>query len=316
MPIALALAITALVGAALQTSNFTPPGQLIDVGGRRIHLYCTGAGNPTVVFVPGAASFSIDFALVQTPLSRTTRVCAFDRAGYAWSDPFKVDDAEQVVRDLRTALANAGEPSPWLLVGQSLGSRHVRLFHARYPSEVAAIVLIDGEHEDGLFVGVNGKPVPISSLTEKEFAAATPPASPPPQAVPEPRLEPAYERLPESLQQMHLWLLTRFFEAMRSATAAEVDAFRRAEHEALVTLHRIDSAPRPLGNLPLVVLSRGANSSPLHQRLQTALAELSSNSKHIVVPGADHELHLFRPDVVVAGILDAIKAYEQQRSAR
>jgi pimeloyl-ACP methyl ester carboxylesterase len=288
---------------------FPPPGRLIDIGGHKLHLNCTGTGGPTVILIPGASSFSIDFALVQPPLARSNRVCSFDRAGHGWSDSFGViDDAEQVVRDLRALLTRARERGPYVLVGQSMGSRFARLYYARYRSDVAGLVLVDGEHEDGLFVLADGKPAAISSLSAAQFAAANPPASAPPQQVPEPTLDPAYRRLPEQLQQIHLWLLTGFFDAMRSSSAADVEAFRKANHAALVTLHQIDAAARPLGDTPLIVLSAGLNDGSLHRRLQADLARMSTNSKLIVVDGSDHEIHLFRPDVVISAVGDVVRA--------
>jgi len=244
---------------------FPPPGKLIDIGGgHRIRLNCSGKGAPTVILIPGASSFSIDFALVQPALARSARVCAFDRASHGWSDSFGVaDDAEQVVRDLRDVLSKARERGPYLLVGQSMGSRFARLYYARHASDVAGMVLADGEHEDGLFVLADGKPAPISSLSDAQFAAANPPASAPPQQVPEAKLDPAYRNLPEKLQQVHVWLLMRFFDNMRGASAADVDAFRKANHAALVTLHQIDAAEHPLGDVPLIVLSAGKNDSNL-----------------------------------------------------
>jgi pimeloyl-ACP methyl ester carboxylesterase len=176
MKLAAGLSVAILLTASLHAADsFPPPGKLIDIGGHKLHLNCTGKGSPTVVLIPGASSFSIDFASVQPELARSNRVCSYDRAGYAWSDRFGVvDDAEQVVRDLRAVLTKASERRSYLLVGQSLGSRYARLYYARYASDVSGMVLIDGEHEDGLFVGVNGKPVAISSLSDAEFAAAPP----------------------------------------------------------------------------------------------------------------------------------------------
>jgi pimeloyl-ACP methyl ester carboxylesterase len=302
------LVVSFFTAAVVAADVYPPPGKLVDVGGHKIHLNCTGKGAPTVVLVAGASSFSIDFALVQPTLSRHSRVCAIDRAGYGWSDRAGVDDAEQVVRDLHAVLARTKERRPFVLVGQSLGSRYVRLYHARYSSDVGGMVLIDGEHEDGLFIGVNGKPVAISSLSDEEFAAVTAPASGPPQQVPEPRLDPAYRKLPDRLQAEHMWLLTRFFDGMRASSAAEVDAFQKANHAALVTLHQIDTDPHPLKDLPLFVLSRGVNNSALQQRLQNDLARLSTNSKHLVVADSDHEIHLFRPDVTIDSIGEVVRA--------
>jgi pimeloyl-ACP methyl ester carboxylesterase len=309
-PAATLLLAFLLATPAHAADSFPPPGKLIDIGGsHKIHLNCTGKGSPTVILIPGASSFSIDFALVQPAIARSVRVCGFDRASHGWSDSFGVaDDAEQVVRDLRDALSKARERGPYLLVGQSLGSRFARLYYARHASDVAGIVLVDGEHEDGLFVLADGKPAPISSLSDAQFVTANPPASAPPQQVPEARLDPAYRKLPQRLQQVHLWLLMRFLDSMRSASAVDVDAFRKANHAALVTLHQIDAAEHPLGDVPLIVLSAGLNDGNLHRRLQADLARMSTNSRLIVVDDSDHEIHLFRPDVVIRAVDDVARA--------
>jgi pimeloyl-ACP methyl ester carboxylesterase len=64
----------------------SPPGQLVDIGGFRLHLHCVGRGTPTIVLIPGAGDYSFDWALIQPALSKETRTCSYDRAGYAWSD--------------------------------------------------------------------------------------------------------------------------------------------------------------------------------------------------------------------------------------
>jgi hypothetical protein len=59
---------------------YAKPGQLVDIGGRRINLYCTGAGGPTVVLMAGIASWSPVWYKTQSVIAQKTRVCAFDRA--------------------------------------------------------------------------------------------------------------------------------------------------------------------------------------------------------------------------------------------
>src|SRR5215813_6626592 len=92
------------------------PGKLVDVGGRKLHLYCAGpssgqqASSPTVVLIAGGGAFSVDWALVQPKVAQDTRVCSYDRAGLAWSDPGPADETvEQTLSDLHTLLKNAGE---------------------------------------------------------------------------------------------------------------------------------------------------------------------------------------------------------------
>lgn len=175
--ITMALGITPPVSAQVPP----PPGTMVDVGGHKLHLNCPGAGSPTVILEAGASSFSIDWALVQPAVSRTNRVCSYDRAGYGWSEPGPYDfRGADAVSGLRAALAALGEKPPFLLVGQSMGGRFVRLFAREHPTEVVGMVLVDAEHEDGLFIGVGGKPVAIASLSDADFDVANQPPSGPP----------------------------------------------------------------------------------------------------------------------------------------
>src|SRR5215472_9276359 len=100
------------------SKGYSPPGRLIDIGGRKLHLYCTGNGSPTVILMAGGGAFSIDWALVQPKIADRTRVCSYDRAKLAWSDPGPADETvEQTITDLHMLLQAAGEKRPFLLVG-------------------------------------------------------------------------------------------------------------------------------------------------------------------------------------------------------
>ena len=89
----MALLALLVAGAAYQHSMSTrdrdalpPPGRLVEVGGKVLHLHCTGSGDPTVVLEAGNLAYSATWAWVQEPLARVTRVCSYDRAGLAWSE--------------------------------------------------------------------------------------------------------------------------------------------------------------------------------------------------------------------------------------
>src|SRR5215470_9838939 len=104
-----------------------PTGRLIDVGGHRLHVNCTGAGRPTVVVENGLGDFSFDWALVQRRVEQFTRICTYDRAGYAWSEPGpKPRTFVQINLELRDALTTLGEAGPFVLVGHSFGGPVVR----------------------------------------------------------------------------------------------------------------------------------------------------------------------------------------------
>lgn len=154
VPVVLAAsgAIYQLITSAIDRRAYPPPGQLVDVGGYRLHLFCTGiqiGGSPTVVLdasFPGTVS---TWAWVQPDVARATRVCAYDRAGLGWSDRgLEPRDAVHHAQELHTLLQNAGIPGPYVLVGHSLGGLSVRLYADRYPDEVAGMVLIEGTNPD------------------------------------------------------------------------------------------------------------------------------------------------------------------------
>ncbi|MEM9655671.1 MAG: alpha/beta hydrolase, partial [Actinomycetota bacterium] len=150
------VALVALAGMTYQAAassiddrNHPAPGVLVDVGGHRLHLWCTGSGTPTVVLESGLGGFSHDWSHLQPDIAVQTRVCSYDRAGYGWSEdadsPLR---SAEVATGLQRLLSNAGEEGPFVLVGHSLGGLHVRSFARQYPDEVAAIVLVDSSHEN------------------------------------------------------------------------------------------------------------------------------------------------------------------------
>ena len=303
-----ALLLAAVVSIAAQAIDHRPPGRLVDVGGRSLHVHCTGYGSPTVVLEAGASSFAIDWALVQPVVAETHRVCSYDRAGHGWSNPRPIPagdytvSIDPVARDLEAALAAAGERPPYVLVGASRGSIFVRLFQNAFPEQVMGIVLVDGAHENGLFILRDGNPVQIASLSAREYMAAVSPFGSPSRGR-EARLQAPHRRLSAELQEVRLWLEARFLRAIESATARDIEAFHIEQHHALSTLHRIDtSGAHPLGDLPLVVLARGEGNNDRRMAFQVDLARLSRNSRLTVVEDSGHEIHLFRPDMVVAAI--------------
>jgi pimeloyl-ACP methyl ester carboxylesterase len=120
------------------------PGLLVNVNGIKMHIYCMGEGSPTIILDHAGGGSSMDWALIQPKLAEHTRVCAYDRAGFSWSDynPAPRTLAQQV-NELHELLKGANETGPYLLVGHSYGARVDRVFAATYPNEVAGMVLLD-----------------------------------------------------------------------------------------------------------------------------------------------------------------------------
>jgi len=76
-------------------------GNFYSIDGRLMHLYCSGAGSPTIVIEAGASANSLGWQGVQPQLAKLTRVCTYDRAGHGWSQPRTGRwDAKAIAREL------------------------------------------------------------------------------------------------------------------------------------------------------------------------------------------------------------------------
>lgn len=132
------------VFTARQRRLFPPPGSLIDVGGHRLHVVCAGEGTPPVLLESGIAASSLSWAAVQPKIATFTRVCAYDRAGLAWSDaPSSPRTFDRLLDELGIVIREVGFTDPAVLVGHSFGSLLVRAYGARHPERVAGLVLVD-----------------------------------------------------------------------------------------------------------------------------------------------------------------------------
>jgi len=127
---ALALSYT----SALADPAPKPLGKLVDLGGHQLHVHCSGHGSPIVVVENGLGDFSFDWVLVQSRAEMFTRICTYDRAGYAWSTPGPLPRSfDQINLELRDALRKLGEKGPYVLVGHSYGGPVMRNFALTYP---------------------------------------------------------------------------------------------------------------------------------------------------------------------------------------
>src|SRR5205823_9103794 len=161
----------ALLGAAYESVSeaadaraYPPPGQMVDVGGYRLHINCVGTGSPTVLIESGLGDWSASWSnAVQPQAGRTTRVCTYDRAGMGFSEPGPLPrTAERFADELHTLLSGAGVPGPYVLVGHSLGGLPVRVYAHKYAAEVAGVVLIESMSPSG------AKPSTSTAPTETE----------------------------------------------------------------------------------------------------------------------------------------------------
>lgn len=136
----------------LARHHLAPPydarGERIDIGDRSLYLDCRGEGSPTVVLEAGSGSDSATWSAVIEALAATTRTCAYDRAGRARSDPTDRRTLLEASTELRALLATAGEPTPFLMVGHSLGGAFIRVFAGDHRGEVVGLVMVDTFNPD------------------------------------------------------------------------------------------------------------------------------------------------------------------------
>jgi pimeloyl-ACP methyl ester carboxylesterase len=148
-------------------------GRLVDVGGRSLYLECQGSGSPTVILEAGLKRSSADWRDSQRTLARTTRTCAYDRAGDGSSvGPDRVHDAADDIRDLQQLLFSARIEPPYVLVGHSYGGLLTRLYAHRHPRDVAAVVLVDAVGQDATARQLALWPKSVRPKDRKEFASA------------------------------------------------------------------------------------------------------------------------------------------------
>ncbi len=287
----LALVILLAAGAASSQvwaapgdeNTSAPAGILVDAGGHKLHLYCTGEGSPPVILENGLGRTANDWRKIQPEVSKFAQVCSYDRAGIGWSKAGPMPrSSARFVKELRTVLQNADIPGPYVLVGHSLGGVYIRHFARLHPSEVAALVLVDGSHEDQ----VARLPAPKRSREEraKELLEKA-------EQAPEVSTDPAQH--PE-----------KHFLAVRS----EMLAFPTQSAD------EIRAAP-PLPPIPIIVLVHGKSDSPeelkIWTELQRDIASRSPHSKLIQADDAGHYIQLDDPQLVIDSIRELVEKVKE-----
>ena len=129
--------------------RYPAPGKLVDIGGLRLHINCTGTGSPAVIMEAGPNDSSVIWQLVQPEISKFARVCSYDRAGFGWSDaPNNARSSSNIAEELERLLSRAAVPGPYVLVGHDFGTLDLRVFTARHRQQVAGMVFVDSVHPD------------------------------------------------------------------------------------------------------------------------------------------------------------------------
>jgi len=293
-----ALVIVALIGLRYErrarqedAAQFHPPGKLVDVGGYRLHLYCTGSGGPTVVIEHGHRATYLDWYRVQPELAQFTRVCSYDRAGFGWSGPSPRDRTPSVMADeLHSALQAAGERPPFLIVGHSFGAMNAVMFAHKFPRETAGLILVDGSTPDSL---------PQASLRTRLW------------------LRVLQLMTPFGLPRWRGWCrggLPEIAGVKQALTCRSQNFETMLQEDSGIPAARSEiRAISSLGNIPLVVITRdpatgnNAEFEARHAQQQREMTKLSTNSRLMVAEGSGHDIPLARPDVVIEAVKSLLK---------
>jgi pimeloyl-ACP methyl ester carboxylesterase len=266
------------VREAADAQAYPMPGQLLDVGGHRLHLSCTGSGTPTVVLEPGGGEMSSNLGWIAPAVARDTRVCVYDRAGRGWSDSAgTAQDGAQIATDLHTLLQRGHVPGPYVLAGHSFGGLYVLAFAARYPDEVAGLVLVDSTAPASARSGA-ASPGDGGSYDVMGRVSALVSASA--------RL--GLSRLYGQLEHGSLPPRSRDEARASNATASHVRSTIDEYVQAAASTGQAASLD-DFADKPLVVLTAGSGSDAAHSAAQNDLATLSTNSVHRVIDGATHD---------------------------
>lgn len=287
------------VAEAADAQAYPPPGQLVDVGGYRLHINCAGSGSPTVIIEAGWEDWSTSWAAyVQPEVAKTTRICTYDRAGMGWSEVGPLPrDAAQNAKELHILLQNANIPGPYVMVGHSLGGLVVRVFAREYSSDVVGIVLIDS---------MNPKQISQSPTVQSQSESRSQPFSFKAMLarfgvarllVKLPAIAPSLG--PNQEAYYPLYIRPQSFQT----TANEGQGMPAAGEQA--------AAVKSFGDLPLIVLTARQNTMPSWQDWQSELLQLSSNSQHLFAENSGHTIQVDEPDAAVAAILKMVELVRQ-----
>jgi pimeloyl-ACP methyl ester carboxylesterase len=310
-------------GTARDRKRHPKPGELINLNGPSLHLLSRGDGSPAVIFESGLMSTVLSWTDVQPEIAKSTRAVCYDRAGLGWSDAGPSPrDADHIVKELRELLTLAQISPPFILVGHSFAGLTTRLFAARYPEEVAGLVLVDpvvpgewnpaNEHNQKRIrtgAKILRRATVLSRLGLIRFVSFLLRAGVKPIAEPLVRLlsrgapkgdgtsrSPLFWNLPPSERAMApvFWVQPKFTETI----ADQLENFPKSAAQV--------TAAENLNDVPVTVIS-AANTPADRKKAHNAIAHLSACGTHLVATRSGHWVMNDEPELVIQAIHEMIE---------
>jgi pimeloyl-ACP methyl ester carboxylesterase/protein-S-isoprenylcysteine O-methyltransferase Ste14 len=290
------------------TLEFAPPGMLVDIGGRRLHLLCIGDGDPTVIFEESGWGNAASFARARERIASRATVCSYDRSGMGWSDPAQgpVSIGDQA-RDLGVLQDRAKLRGPYVVVASSIGGLTAELFARQFPERIAALVFLDAANS-----------LTLSRLLQEPASRWVKPAA----CTSGLLAHFGVIRLLDPLQ-----LRAEATDGARRSAALAYNSRRWMQFCSVArglpeTVREFEASPPLRPDLPLVVLSASTTDElapPALRRFidvehlqatlrasHETLAKQSSKGTWEVVPDSTHLIASSQPDVVADAVLQMI----------
>jgi len=316
---------------AAATEDLTPytaPQRLVTLpDGRRMNIFCTGTGAPTVILEGGWTTSTLWWRNIQPELARTTTACSYDRAGYAFSDAGPMPRTASAIADDLAALLKAGAiPGPYVIVAHSLGGLDTRLFVDRNRTSVAGVVLIDPSAPDQDILMAAASPsygnqwtgflAMVDACNKGVIAGTLTPDMP----ASRPCIDPPSKRYPDAINAVHRTEQLRpGYQATAGSEIASVPASSR----------EIASSRRNWGALPLIVLTAAnSNADPdlkpedvaaldkVWWGLHEDAAKLSTIGIHRMVPDSSHFIPKDKPEVVLDAVREVVAQVRASKATR
>lgn len=299
------------LGRRRAVSAYPPPGMLVDIGGRRIQLDCRGAGTPIVVFESGLdLNGALAWSAVHDGIARTTRACAYSRAGIMWSDPHDgPQNAKTVAEDLHAALTAAGVRPPLVLVGHSLGGPYIMTYTRYFGADVAGLVFVDASHPDQVaqLKAVSGAE---PSLTPYKIAAAFAWTGVVRMVVASGEMVPhepeAAAKAMAAYAPVSLPAMLKEAGAL-DQTLAEAGTLRQLGDRPLFVLTAMAPLPGEALEMLKMTPEQGRQFQAVWKSLHDDEASWSSRSQHELVPDASHYIQFDRPDIVIRAVQSVVQ---------